>query len=229
MIELIQFPWSPYCIVQRRLLEFSGVRFKTTNVSSADRSRVWKLTRQRYYQLPVLRDNGQVLFEVDENSQVIAKYLNEKLGLGLFPEEWRGVQTLLWQHIEGEVEGLGFKLNDSHWREFVPARDQLGYLRHKERKFGRGCLEGWAAQRKPMLAELAARLAPYEQMLATRPFLLARRPLFVDFDLCGILGNFLYSGHYRLPATHPRLQAWYQRMTGARLAEFPLDSRNAVK
>ena len=37
-----------------------------------------------------------------------------------------------------------------------------------------------------------------------RPFLLDQRPRFVDFDLYGILANFLYSGHYRLPAAaHP--------------------------
>ena len=32
MIELIQFPWSPFCIVQRRILEFSGAPFKITNI-----------------------------------------------------------------------------------------------------------------------------------------------------------------------------------------------------
>src|SRR5882672_10117053 len=32
MIELIQTPWSPFCLVQKRILEFSGQRFKITNV-----------------------------------------------------------------------------------------------------------------------------------------------------------------------------------------------------
>ena len=31
MIELVQFPWSPYCIVQRRILEYAGTRFKVVN------------------------------------------------------------------------------------------------------------------------------------------------------------------------------------------------------
>jgi hypothetical protein len=39
MIELIQFPWSPFCILQRRILEFSGSRFKITNLpDTGDRS-----------------------------------------------------------------------------------------------------------------------------------------------------------------------------------------------
>jgi len=73
MIELIQFPWSPFCIVQRRILEFSGTRFKIIDVPNSDRTLVWKLTRQRYYQVPVIRDGKNVIFETDADSQVIAK------------------------------------------------------------------------------------------------------------------------------------------------------------
>jgi len=56
MIELIQFPWSPFCIVQRRILEYARVRFKITNIPIGDRSLVWRVTKQRYYQVPVIRD-----------------------------------------------------------------------------------------------------------------------------------------------------------------------------
>jgi len=153
-----------------------------------------------------------VVFETDDSSQVIAKYLNEKFALDLFPNDWRGVQTILWQYIDGDVEGIGFKLNDAYWREFVPKADQAGFIRHKERKFGRGCLEAWHAQQKDLLAQLEQKLIPFEQMLGTHPFLLADRPLFVDFDLYGILRNFLHSGHYELPAAHGQLRQWYGRM-----------------
>src|ERR1041384_1254338 len=87
MIELIQFPWSPFCIVQRRILEFAGVRFKITNIPNGDRSLVWKLTRERYYGVPIIRDGRNVVFETSEESQVIAKYLDQKFSLGLFPRE----------------------------------------------------------------------------------------------------------------------------------------------
>ena len=83
MIELIQFPWSPFCIVQRRILEFSGAPFKITNIPNQDRSLVWKLTKQRYYGVPIIRDGKNVIFEVADDSQVIAKYLDEELELGL--------------------------------------------------------------------------------------------------------------------------------------------------
>jgi glutathione S-transferase len=219
MLELIQIPWSPYCLAQRRILEYSGARHTITNTSTADRSLVWRLTKRRYYQVPVLKDGRNVLFETDDNSQVIAKYLDAKLKLGLFPPQWDGVQRILWRYIENDVEGVGFKLNDVYWREFVPPADQLGHVRHKERKFGRGCLDAWRANQKPLLAELTALLLPFEQMLARRAFLLDEQPRFVDFDLWGILANFLYSGHYRLPAVHPKIQAWHRRMSKLQLAD----------
>lgn len=220
MIELIQIPWSPFCLVQRRILEFAGVPFKVTNIPSHDRSLVWKLTRGRYYQVPVIRDGRTVVFEVAEDSQVIAKYLDVKLGLALFVRQWEGVQEILWRYIEDAVEACTFRLNDIYWREFVPEVEQLDYLRFKERRFGRGCLEQWRREKTQWQRLLYERLMPFERMLESRPFLLDQRPRFVDFDLWGMLANYLFSGRYRLPARCRRLREWYDRMSRARLRQF---------
>ena len=67
MIELIQFPWSPFCIVQRRILEFSEIRFKITNIPNGDRTLVWRLSKQRYYGVPIIRDGKSVIFEVNKS------------------------------------------------------------------------------------------------------------------------------------------------------------------
>jgi len=214
MIELVQFPWSPFCIVQRRILEFSGAKFKITNIPNGDRSLVWRLSRQRYYGVPIIRDGRSVIFEVSEESQVIAKYLDTKFRLGLFPWELEGVQSILWRYIESEIEGLGFRLNDIYWKEMVPQSDRLRFLRHKERKFGRDCIRQWQAQRKDLLSQLDQLLIPFEEMLMYKPYLLDSRPRFVDFDLYGMLENFLYSGHYRLPTRHAHLKDWHRRMSG---------------
>lgn len=213
MIGLIQFPWSPFCIVQRRILEFSGVPFQITDIPNGDRSLVWRLSKERYYGVPIIRDGRNVIFEVDDDSQVIAKYLDSKLGLGLFPWKLEGVQSLLWRYIENEIEAHCFKLNDIHYREFVPAGERLAYIRHKERKFGRGCLETWRRQENELLTGLERKLVPFEEMLMFSPYLVDHRPRFVDFDLFGMLENFLYSGHYRLPGKHNRLKAWHGRMS----------------
>jgi len=213
MIELIQFPWSPYCIVQRCILEFAGDRFKIINIPNQNRSLVWKLTKQRYYGVPIVKDGKTVVFELDDDSQVIAKYLDAKYQLGLFPFELEGVQSLLWRYIENEIEGAGFRLNDIYWRENVPPADQLVFLRFKERKFGRNCIGQWRKQQGDWLKRLEQGLVPFEEMTAHHPFLLGRHPRFVDFDLFGMLENFLYSGHYKLPPAHNHLKDWHRRMS----------------
>ena len=218
MIELFQFPWSPFCLPQRRILEFSGARFKTINVPPQERSIVWKLTKQRYYGVPVIRDGKNILFETGDDSQVIAKYLDQKLKLDLFSAGLEGVQSILWRYIENEVEGATFRLNDIYYQEISPAADHLQYLRFKERKFGRGCIDQWRAQKNDWLKKLEASLIPFEQMLAHSKFLLGERPRFVDFDLFGMLENFLFSGHYQLPKSQPYLRAWHRRMKTIRVA-----------
>lgn len=222
MIELIQFPWSPFCIVQRRILEFAGARFKITNIPNGDRSLVWKLTKGRYYGVPIIKDGGRVIFETDDDSQVIARHLDKKFRLDLFPRELEGVQSLLCRHVENDIEGPCFKLTDIHWKENLPKSEWLVFVRHKERKFGRGCLDQWRAQERELVRQLEQRLLPFEQMLSHKPFLLDERPRFVDFDLFGMLGDFLYTGHYKLPASRPRIRAWHRRMTTAKHAQFQL-------
>ncbi len=185
MIELIQVPRSPFCLVQRRILEFSGVPFKITDISYGDRSLIWRLTRQRYYGVPILRDGRTVVFETDDESQVIAKYIDAKLQLDLFPKTSRGVDRILWRFIEDQIEGCCFKLNDVYWEEFVPKAERLAFIRHKERKFGRGCLDQWREQQASLIEELTQKLTPFEMMLGERPFLLQSQPHFIDFDPLG--------------------------------------------
>ena len=220
MIELVQFPWSPFCIVQRRILEYAGAKFNIINVPNTERSLVWKLTKGRYYGAPIIKDGKTVVFETDDYSQVIGKYLDDKFQLGLFPREGEGVQSILWRCIESEVEGCGFKLNDIYWQEFVPKSEWWAFVRHKERKFGRHCLEQWQNQQAQLLEGFAQSLLPFDEMLLDHSFLLEERPRFVDFDLYGMLGNFLYSGHYDLPAAHSRLKEWHGRMTRIRSVRF---------
>lgn len=212
MIHLYQLAWSPFCLVQRRILDYGRIPFRTVEVPLGDRAVVWRLTRERYYQVPVLKDGRQVLFETSPDSQVLAKYLDCKFRLGLFPRAWEGTQDLLWRYFENDVEGIAFKLNDIHWREFVPPSARCDFVRHKERRFGRGCLDQWREGEEALLHQMHAVLQPVDQMLATRPFLLPDGPHFVDFCLYGMLANFLFTGHYTLPAPHVHVSAWYTRL-----------------
>jgi glutathione S-transferase len=219
MIELIQFPWSPFCIVQRRILEFAGAKFKLTNLrQTGDRSLIWKLTDEKYYAVPILREGKKVIFESGDDSQDIARHLDQKFNLGLFPAQAEGLQSILCRYIEHEVEAVGFKLNDIYFKEFVTQADQVSFIRHKERKFGRGCIGQWRAQQKDLLRQLELKLLPFEQMLAHSEFILGQCPLFVDFNLFGIVENFLFSGHYTLPRSQPHLRVWHRRMKSVKMS-----------
>jgi glutathione S-transferase len=54
-------------------------------------------------------------------------------------------------------------------------------------------------------------LNPIDSMLSTSPFSLNDRPLFVDYNLYGILGNYLFNGKMKLPNLK-HLRRWYQAM-----------------
>jgi glutathione S-transferase len=71
-----------------------------------------------------------------------------------------------------------------------------------------------------LLEDLAVRLAPFDQMLIERPYLLDEAPRFLDFSLFGVLTNFLFSGHYELPKDYPRIQDWHKRMKGVKHARL---------
>lgn len=216
MIELIQFPFSPFCLPSRRILEFAGAKFKVTNVPPQDRTLVWKVTRQQYYGVPVIRDGTKVVFDDTDDQQIVAKYLDKKFKLGLFPPALEGLQSIIWKTIESEIEGVTFRLNDIYYKKNVPAAHQLQYVRFKERKFGRGCIDQWRVQQREWLKKLETALVPFEQMLAHSSYLLAERPVFVDFDLYGMLENFLFSGHYQLPKAHRQIIDWHRRMKSIR-------------
>lgn len=212
MITLVQIPWCGFCLVQKKILNYANVKFKTRTIPSYDRSYIWKITKNRYYQVPVLVDGKNVIFETDEDSQIIAKYLDTKFNLGLFPRKFAGVQNLIWRHIEHEVEEICSKLNDVYYCEFVPKGERLIYLRDKERKYGKSCIEEWGLEQKALLMEMEKRLWYYEQMLSERDYLLDVKPVFIDFDLFGMLEMLLYSGHYELPKSHSKLVQWFDRM-----------------
>ena len=220
MIKLIQFPWSTYCMVTRWLLRFGEVEHAVVNIPPLDRSLPWALSMQQSYRVPLLDDDGHIVVESNHDTQDIAKHLDARFGLGLFPEQHEGLQTILWRYIENDVEDVAFRLNDIYYRDWLPAGAQLPHQQYKERRFGPGCIEQWRAQQGELLAQLTARLQPFELMLGHHTFLLDERPLLIDLDLAAMLECFLYSGKYELPASLPQVRRWHERITSARLTQF---------
>lgn len=122
-----------------------------------------------------------------------------------------GLQLILSRYIENELESVGFKINDTYVIPKRPLVERTMLIRHKERKFGKGCVQEWTSHRNYLNSQFTELLQPIDSMLAASPFLLANRPLFVDYNLYGVLGNYLFNGKTRLPNLK-HLRRWYQAM-----------------
>ena len=218
MMPLVhQLPHSQYCLPITRALGALGVEHRTVDVSNADRTVVIRLTGGAHYQIPVLEHDGKIVFDGSEGGTDgldVARYVDRTWGRGrLFPLEHEGVQAVLVPHIEGEVEGVAFKLADIH---HVPAIADLVertmVIRHKERRYGRGCIDEWRAGREALSAQVATLLRPFDAMLAVHPFLLGAQPVYADFALFGVLANLTFNDWNPFPPGLPRLAEWFARM-----------------
>jgi glutathione S-transferase len=212
MITLIQFPWSSFCITVRRMTERHRVPHRVVNIPNHDRTLVIKATGGRAYTVPCIVDARRAVADFTDFGQEVARYVDRKYRLGLFPRNREGMQTILARSIESQLEDIGFRVNDSYVIPQLPLIERTMVTRHKERKFGRGCIAAWRRDRAKLNRQFAALLKPMDNILASSPFLLGDRPLFVDYDLYGIIENYLYSGRTRLPAALRHLRRWHARM-----------------
>jgi len=162
--------------------------------------------------VPCVVDGKQAICDVTDFGQEVARYIDRRYTLNLFPKEVEGIQLILSRYIENDLEMVGFKINDSY---IIPARpliERVMLIRHKERKFGKGCLSEWTSHRTYLCAQFAELLTPIDHMLAESPFLVSDRPLFVDYDLYGVIENYLFSGKTKLPNLK-HLRRWHRAMT----------------
>ena len=85
-------------------------------------------------------------------------------------------------------------------------------IRHKERRFGRGCIEQWTRDAAAIRTELDALLARCEATLRHYPFLLGPAPVYADFALFGVLGNLCHHGWNQLSAEQSALRDFVGRL-----------------
>lgn len=211
MLTLIQFPWSPFCITVRHILERNGIPFRLRNIPYHERDSIIRATNGRGHTVPCVVNGKRAICDVTDFGQEVARYIDRRYHLDLFPKELEGLQLILARYIENDLEMVGFKVNDSYVIPSRPMVERVMLVRHKERKFGRGCLQEWTSHRKYLSTRFAELLLPIDNMLASSPFLLSDRPLFVDYNLYGVIGNYLFTGKTKLPNLK-HLRRWYRAM-----------------
>ena len=73
-------------------------------------------------------------------------------------------------------------------------------------------LAQWTRDRAKLNRQFADLLKPIDNMLAGSEYLIADRLLFVDYNLYGIVENYLFSGKTKLPPLK-QLQRWHRAMS----------------
>lgn len=217
-VTVYQLEHSPYCFPITRALDALGVAFEAKNVANGSREEIITLTGGAYYQVPVLVHDGKVIYESSPVSTDIAHYVDTTFAGGrLFPSEHEGFQRILIDNIENDIEGITFKLIDPYYvASLTDPVDRAMVIRHKERKFGVGCEEAWAAAQDELLQAAGIVLKPYDLILKERPYLFGKTPLYTDFALYGVLGNMTYKDHVAIPTSLPALMEWFGRMKSFR-------------
>jgi glutathione S-transferase len=209
---------SPYCIPITAALRACGVEFSTRQIPNWDRSELLRLTDGAYYQVPGLDHDGHLVFESGAETLDVARYVDANFADGrLFPAALEGLQAIVVGHIENEIEGHTFKLADLHYVPAIADVAQRGMvIRHKERRFGRGCLTQWKADAARIRAEVDALLARFETTLRHTPFVFGDTPVYTDFALFGILGNLTFNGWNELGPDQSALTKWRERLAAWR-------------
>ena len=210
MVRLYQFLTSPFCAKVRKILDYKGIDYELIEVDYLDRRALLEASGQ--IMVPALTlESGDTLTDSDRIAHRLEEVYPEP---AIFPAEWRGIHLALARYFETELE-------DALFRAAVP--DELAYFRRqgadrealwrlmRERRDGAGFCEQMVRESWENLERVEAMLAPLDESLDGRAFLLGRIG-YGDFALYGQLTYLAFTSEQKLPARLANLRAFYDRM-----------------
>ena len=203
-MKLYQFAYSPYAAKVRKYLEIQRRPFDVIEVPYMERNDIAKLSGQIV--LPVLVDGAAVIAD----SARITAYLDgpARDASAVVYEQWADsiLEDVAFRLASPAVEK---KLTDlNHGRE--DARAMYRFI--KERKFGTGCIDAWAASSQELTAKLRALLAPLAHKLEAQPFLLGEFPTLADAAVWGNLHMLDWAMPGWVAREAPEVAGWYGRL-----------------
>jgi len=200
-MQLYQFAYSPYAAKVRKYLELQNRSFEVVEVPYMDRRDVAKLSNQVV--LPVLVDGANIIAD----SARITAYLDgpERDASAVVYEQWADsiLEDVAFRLASPAVERKIVELNGG--REDVGAM----YRYIKERKFGAGCIDAWAAAAPALTAKLRSLLDPLAAKLSNQPFLLGASPTLADAAVWGNLAMLEWAMPGWVDRQAPDLAGWY--------------------
>lgn len=208
--KLYQFLGSPFCAKARKLLAFKGVEFETIEVDYLERKELLLASGQIMVPAVTL-DNGETIVDSARIAMRLEELYPEPT---IFPTGWRGMHLVLADYIDNQLEEHVYP---------VALADELAYYNSqgadrgalwrliRERKYGAGFVDRVIAEHSANWERARAALAPFEEQLASAPFLTGRIGL-ADFALYGQLFYLAFTGELKIPADMKNLRAFFGRI-----------------
>jgi glutathione S-transferase len=209
-MKLFRFSYSPYARKVQMVLDLLRVPHELVDVAYADRSALASLTNGYIYVPVLVGDDGVVTVESRRICEVL---LDGASGEGLVPPPFEGPIWAYADFCDGPLEDVLFRLASpgirDAWRD---AGERALYTLIKERKFGTGCVDAWAADRRNLLARARTLLAPTLRTLERQPFLFGQHPTLADAALYGNLAMLQAAGTTLIEALSPSFEAYRERL-----------------
>ncbi len=209
-MRLYQFAVSPFCAKVRKILDFKGIDYEAMEVDYVERKELVMASGQMMVPA-VTFDSGETLTDSEQIATVVEERYPEPT---LFPHAWQGVHLALARYFDAELEDALFRAavpyELAHYRSQGADHAALWCL-IRERKYGSGFVDQMVREHSANLSRAHKLLAPLEDSLGDRPFILGRIG-YADFALYGQLTYFAVTGSLTIPPTLPHLRAFFERI-----------------
>jgi glutathione S-transferase len=199
------------CAKVRKLLEFKGIDYEIIEVDLIRRDEVISLSGQITLPLLHLPESNTV---VADAGPIVSHLELAFPDPSLLSATNRGLHQALNAYLDGAVERVLFALAwpdlYQYYRQQGPL--QASFFEHlSERKYGQDPGSLLHAPRASQLGAVHDVLAPFDEALENKAFLLGRLGL-ADFALYGQLWPLTFTGTNRIPAELVRLRALFDRL-----------------
>jgi len=208
--KLYQFLGSPFCAKVRKLLAFKGVGFEVVEVDYLERKELLLASGQ--IMVPALTlDSGETIVDSARIAIRLEELYPEPT---LFPPGWRGMHLVLADYIDNQLEDALYRVALADELKFYSRQgaDRAAFWRLiRERKYGAGFVDRTIADDSVNWERARAALKPFDEQLASAPFLTGRIGL-ADFALYGQLFYLAFTGELNIPADMENLRAFFGRV-----------------
>lgn len=208
--RLFQFHPSPRCAKVRKLLEFKGVDYETVEVDYLNRAELLAVSGQ--IMVPALElAGGEVLVD---SAWIVTRME------ALFPEPTvlppvsRGLHLTLSRFFDSAAAPALLRLTMPDLLDYYQRQgaQQLAFFKLvHDNRYGDGFCDRVDAERETSLEQALEILAPLDEALSQRAFLLGRIGL-ADFALYAMLWRVGFTGELKLPKSLAHLHEFFARM-----------------